>query len=136
MKVGLLLVISFVYLLSVTGLEASYIGAVLQALGNLWGLSFAIMTMGYGLVEIPRYFWFRSSFEKRLQYLYFKLYEHSECRDNARDRVDELLYLWKKAKVKQSAPVFVYEFAAIDALIPTEESLKIEGANKFGAVRE
>ena len=80
------------------------LGAVLQALGNLWGLSFAIMTMGYGLVEIPRYFWWRSSLQKRVEFLYFKCYEHAECRDAARDRVDELLYLWKKAKLTQSAP--------------------------------
>ena len=123
--------VSFVYLLFATGMGVGDLGAVLQALGNLWGLSFAIMTMGYGLVEIPRYFWWRSSLQKRVEFLYFKCYEHAECRDAARDRVDELLYLWKKAKLTQSAPHFVHEFAAIDAAIPKEELTKIEGINSM-----
>lgn len=115
---GVVLAVSFIYLLLATGMSTSSLGAVLQALGNLWGLSFAIMTMGYGLVEIPRYFWFRSTYKTRLDFLYFKCWELSECRDEARDRVDELLYLWKKAKLKQKSPLFAAEFAAIDAVIP------------------
>ena len=125
------MMVSFVYLLFATGMSVGSLGAVLQALGNLWGLSFAIMTMGYGLVEIPRFFWFRSSSAKRLQFLYFKCCELSECREAARDRVDELLYLWKKAKLKQAAPLFATEFAAIDGVIPKEELFKIEGSNRI-----
>merc|ERR1712190_495653 len=106
------------------------LGAVLQAFGNLWGLSFAIMTMGYGLVEVPRYFWYKSNFDKRLQYLYFKISQLQENKENSRDRVDELLFLYKKSK-KKYLQQFVYEFAKIDEIIPQNELLKIDGNNKI-----
>eukprot|EP01084_Bolivina_argentea_P102467 183562_1 len=82
------------------------------------------MTMGYGLIEIPRYFWYKSNISKQLQYLYFKISQLQENRENARDRVDELLYIYNKSK-KQYNTHYVYEYAVIDEIIPLEEKNKI-----------
>lgn len=124
--------IAFIYLSVVTHLNAADLGAVLQAFGNLWGISFAIMTMGYGLIEIPRYFWYKSDYNKRLQFLYFKIAQLQESKENARDRVDELLYLYERAKSKgNNKSKFVYEFAKIEQVIPNNELNKIKDGNRI-----
>ncbi|ETO11086.1 LMBR1 domain-containing protein 2 isoform 1 [Reticulomyxa filosa] len=87
--------IGFFYLLFTTHLSAARVIALAQSLGNLWGLSLAILTVGYGLVEIPRLLWYRSNHKKRTQYLMWRLAQLQSEKDEAHDRVDEYVYLFR-----------------------------------------
>lgn len=114
--VGISGVIGFFYLLFATSFSPSQIGAVAQSFANLWGLSFAIMAMGYGLIEIPRKFWYHSDYRKKIDYLYFELNKIHNEQEEANDRLDEWLYCYKKAK-KKFERIHSDEFTIIDGLI-------------------
>ncbi|ETO25013.1 Nucleolar protein Nop52 [Reticulomyxa filosa] len=91
----LAMLIGFLYLLFTTHLSAVRLVALAQSFGNLWGLSLAIITVGYGLVEIPRFFWYHSNYEKRIQYLQWNLAQLENEKDEAYDRVEEYVYLFQ-----------------------------------------
>ncbi|ETO27370.1 hypothetical protein RFI_09762 [Reticulomyxa filosa] len=98
--------IGFFYLLFTTHLSAARVVALAQSLGNLWGLSLAILMVGYGLVEIPRLLWYRSNHEKRIQYLTWRLAQLQNEKDEAYDRVDECVYLFQHFENKfQKSPL-------------------------------
>ncbi|ETO31362.1 hypothetical protein RFI_05758 [Reticulomyxa filosa] len=94
------MVIGFFYLLFTTHLSTSQVLALAQSLGNLFGLMLAIITVGYGLVEIPRFFWHRSNYEKRIQHLIWKLAQLQNEKDDANDRVDEYVHFFQRIEKK------------------------------------
>jgi phage terminase large subunit-like protein len=115
--VGIASVIGFIYLIFATNFSASEIGAVAQSFANLWGLSFAIMAMGYGLIEIPRKFWHHSNYSKTLDYLYFVVFQLENEKEEAKDRLDEWLYCYKRCK-KYYENKYLIEYNVIQNSLP------------------
>ena len=107
------------------GFTVSNIGALAQALATIWGLSFAIMASGYGLVELPRYFYHRSNWMKRLEYLYFKIFILQNEKELSNDRCDELIYLFRELKRKNyNDNELNMKYSLIQNNIPNEYATK------------
>lgn len=66
-----------------------------KALSNAWGLCLLILTLGYGLVTIPKKVWHRSSVKKRISKYYFDVGKAKGKLDNARDDFLKTLRLLK-----------------------------------------
>eukprot|EP01083_Nonionella_stella_P108594 315984_1 len=71
--VGVLFVAFIVYLLATDGISADGLVGFCVSLANAWGLTLLVLTMGYGLVEIPRKLWYSGNPEIRLNHMYFKV---------------------------------------------------------------
>lgn len=78
MIVGFIFVVLIIYLAASTDLTLKEVPALLMGMGNLWGLSACVLLLGYGLIELPRYFWFLMDDEKNLDLLYYKIANYHE----------------------------------------------------------
>ncbi|GAB5369383.1 hypothetical protein AAMO2058_001399800 [Amorphochlora amoebiformis] len=54
-------------------------------LSNTWGLTLYVLLLGYGLVEIPRTFWYQSDLNKALEYCYYKAQVTHDLMERAAD---------------------------------------------------
>jgi len=78
MIVGFIFVVLIIYLAATTDLKLGQVPALLMGLANLWGLSACVLLLGYGLIELPRYFWFLTDDDKNLDLLYYKVANYHE----------------------------------------------------------
>lgn len=75
-----LLIAFVIYLAVIAELDKKSIQAFLIAMGNVWGLLLIIILMGYGVVAIPRLWWYKGNYEKSLNYLRLKAVQIDEKR--------------------------------------------------------
>lgn len=63
---------------------------------NTWGLFLLVLLLGYGLVEIPRSFWHRSSIQHQIEWEYFNLAKITEEKHEAVEELENVLQEAKK----------------------------------------
>lgn len=66
-----------------------------KALSNAWGLCLLILTLGYGLVTVPKKVWHRSSVKKRISKYYFDVGKAKGKLNNAREDLFKVLCMLK-----------------------------------------
>ena len=64
---------------------------------NTWGLFLLVLLLGYGLVELPRSYWHRSSIQHQLEWEYFSLAKVTEDKHEATEELNQILIEVKKA---------------------------------------
>jgi len=64
---------------------------------NTWGLFLLVLLLGYGLVELPRSYWHRSSIQHQLEWEYFSLAKVTEDKHEATEELNLILIEVKKA---------------------------------------
>jgi hypothetical protein len=80
-----------IYLAVVENLDKQTMSAFLAAMGNFWGLLLIIILMGYGVVAIPRMWWYKGEYKKSLNYLCLKAVQLDEKRIDAAYELDQLI---------------------------------------------
>lgn len=85
------LIAFIIYLAVVHSLNGQTISAYLAAMGNMWGLLLIIILMGYGVVTIPRIWWYKGEYSKSLNYLHLKSVQLDEKRIDAAYELDQLI---------------------------------------------
>ena len=85
--VCILLIIFIIYLTIRSDFSSSQMLGFLMVLGNTWGLFLSVLLLGYGLVEIPRRFWFKGDRKRRLEELFFMASGTYTELENAKERV-------------------------------------------------
>jgi hypothetical protein len=80
-----------IYLAVVENLDKQTMSAFLAAMGNFWGLFLIIILMGYGVVAIPRIWWYKGEYKKSLNYFYLKAVQLDEKRIDAAYELDQLI---------------------------------------------
>ncbi|XP_071811243.1 G-protein coupled receptor-associated protein LMBRD2-like isoform X2 [Apostichopus japonicus] len=67
----------------------------LQVIGitasNTWGLLLLVLLLGYGLVEVPRKYWYQSKKGYLLNYIYFQLAKLSTEKSEAEEHLEDVL---------------------------------------------
>ena len=63
------LLIFIIYLAIIDDLTTESLQTFLAAMGSLWGMLLIIILMGYGVVAIPRIWWYKGDLQKSLNYL-------------------------------------------------------------------
>lgn len=63
---------------------------------NTWGLFLLVLLLGYGLVEIPRSLWVRSSVQHQVEWQYFNLAKITEEKHEAVEELENVLQETKK----------------------------------------
>jgi len=101
-----------VYFIAVGTMTLEKLPAFLVAASNCWGLTLVIILLGYGLVAIPKSFWYRGNQVKTLEYLYFQaalidqeMEEHKSSLDDLVVRVEYLRENAKSERVRQHLEV-------------------------------
>jgi len=70
---GVVFLALMIYIAAANGLGSGQIADLGMGLANLWGLAAAVLLLGYGLVEMPRFLWYLTDDNKNLDLLYFKV---------------------------------------------------------------
>lgn len=94
----LIFVILLVYIAISTQYNLSFQNLKLIGISaaNTWGLFLLVLLLGYGLVEIPRSFWYRSDIYHQIQREYFNLAKITEEKHEATEDLDGILTDVKK----------------------------------------
>jgi hypothetical protein len=58
---------------------------------NTWGLFLLVLILGYGLVAVPRSFWYKSMTSLRLRQIYFKLAKLHGEKCDAEEALEDIL---------------------------------------------
>merc|ERR1719410_1764312 len=87
-----------IYLAALKSLSARSIPGMAMGLANLWGLSLAVLMLGYGLVEVPRKLWRSSSVHKRFSFLLYKTSSLNNDKGDAEDQLEITVALLNKAQ--------------------------------------
>lgn len=116
------LMIFIVYLAIVGDLNKSSLQTFLTALGSLWGMLLIIILMGYGVVAIPRLWWYKGDLEKSLNYLRLKAVTIDEQRIDVNYALDQLILaaIAYEKQVKNDEKLGVYMKKIMDRC-PEEE---------------
>jgi len=82
---GLLLVAFLIYIAVSENMTGSSLLGFAICLSNTWGLTLYVLLLGYGLVEVPRSFWYESTLQKSLEYCYYKAATTHDLMERADD---------------------------------------------------
>jgi len=80
-----LLIAFLVYIAVEANMTGSHLLGFAICLSNTWGLTLYVLLLGYGLVEVPRSYWYEASLEKSLEFCYYKAAETHDLMDRAAD---------------------------------------------------
>jgi hypothetical protein len=84
--------IAFIIFLAVsTKLGETGIPAFLTAMGNAWGLFMIIILMGYGVVAIPKLWWYKGDYQRSLNYLRLKAVQLDETIIDTKYELDQVI---------------------------------------------
>ena len=87
----LILSILIIYLAVVSNLNKNSLQDILAAMGNLWGMLLIVILMGYGVVAIPKLWWYKGDLEKSLNYLRLKALLIDEQKSDTRFELDQCI---------------------------------------------
>lgn len=85
------LIAFIIYLAVIHSLDSKTLSGFLAAMGNMWGLLLIIVLMGYGVVAIPRIWWYKGEYSKALNYLHLKSVQIDEKRIDAAYELDQVI---------------------------------------------
>ena len=88
--IGFLLVF-VIYLLIIDDLTKESLQTFLAAMGSMWGMLLIIILMGYGVVAIPRTWWYKGDLEKSLNYLKLQTVSTDEQRIEVNYELNQLI---------------------------------------------
>lgn len=100
----------FSVLLIYVGIKHTIDGQKLKIIGitasNTWGLFLLVLLLGYGLVEVPRTLWYRSTTSLNLKQIYFKIAklhgEKCDAEENLEDILNEVKKIAEKIRYNHS----------------------------------
>jgi hypothetical protein len=101
----------FGVLLIYVALKHSIDGQKLKIIGitasNTWGLFLLVLLLGYGLVDVPRFIWFKSNPSFYLKQAYFKLAKMHSEKCEADESLEDVLGEVKEVaeKIKYNHPM-------------------------------
>eukprot|EP00468_Gymnochlora_sp_CCMP2014_P002413 CAMPEP_0167760150 /NCGR_PEP_ID=MMETSP0110_2-20121227/11428_1 /TAXON_ID=629695 /ORGANISM="Gymnochlora sp., Strain CCMP2014" /LENGTH=438 /DNA_ID=CAMNT_0007646633 /DNA_START=270 /DNA_END=1586 /DNA_ORIENTATION=+ len=92
---GVLLISFLIYVAVQEQMTGSKLLGFAICLSNTWGLTLYVLLLGYGLVEVPRSFWYESSLAKTLEFIYYKAAETHDGMELAADDLASIQTLTK-----------------------------------------
>ena len=90
-------VIGFVYYAVKFGVDTHNIVPICISISNTFSLIIMLPLLGYGLVDLPRKFYYKSLYKRRLDFLYFKAAKANEDKCLTEQNLDEALAKVEKA---------------------------------------
>ena len=126
-----ILLIFIIYLAAVGNLTKSSLQEILAALGSLWGMLLIIILMGYGVVAIPKMWWYKGDLEKSLNYIRLKVVKIDEQRIEAGYDLDQCLLKVIICEKKTSGDIRLYNLVTKIIDICPQEELEVNRSRTY-----